>query len=296
MNRTTNVSIMNSVLSDNQRTMARIATYQEQLSSGKRINRISDDPIQARNTLRYRAESVRTDQFITNVDKGTSFLNTADDAFSSMAKIMADAKKIAIQGSNATQDSASRKSLATSLDSMLTRLIDVANTSQDGRYIFSGTDVLTKPFVRSEDGTNVTYNGNLDTFAIQVGPASSVSINQDGHTLFKGDVDVFKALSDIRDALKNNDPEKASALVADLDTASNHINNLHGALGGKETRLELANSQLTSAKTGLDELISKSEDVDYTKVISEFQMAQTALQAGLQSAAKVIRPSILDYL
>lgn len=296
MDRTTNVALNNTVLRDNQRTLARLGTYQEQLSSGKRINRVSDDPVQARTALRYRAESVQIDKYIDNIAKGGAFMDAADSAFSEMGKVLDEAKKLAVQGANASQDASSRKALATSVDSLLSRLVDLANTVHDGRYIFAGTDTLTQPFNRSADGASVEYDGNLDSFSVQVGPASTVVVNQDGHTLFQGAVDVFKTLGEMRDALAANDGQEVATLVADVDTASSHVNDLQGAMGGRQKRLELANNQLASAKTNLSELISKAEDVDYTKTISDFQMAQTALQAGLQAGAKVIRPTLLDYL
>lgn len=296
MDRTTNVALSSTILADNQRTLARLATYQEQLSSGKRINRISDDPVQARTALRYRAESVQIDKYIDNIAKGGAFMDSADSAFAEMGKVLDEAKKLAVQGANATQDASSRKALATSVDSLLSRLVDLANTVHDGRYIFAGTDTLTQPFTRSADGTAVTYQGNLDSFSVQVGPASSVVVNQDGHTLFQGAVDIFKTLGDMRDALTANDAEEVAALVTDIDTASSHVNDLQGAMGGRQKRLELANTQLVSTSTNLDELISNVEDVDYTKTISDFQIAQTALEAGLAAGAKVIRPTLLDYL
>jgi hypothetical protein len=70
-------------------------------------------------------------------------------------------------------------------------MTDLANTVHDGRYIFSGTATLTRPFTLSADGQDVVYQGNLDTFDVQVGPSTTVTINQDGHTLFQGEVDVF---------------------------------------------------------------------------------------------------------
>lgn len=296
MDRITNVALSNTILADNQRTLAQLATYQEQLSSGKRINQVSDDPVAARTTLRYRAESLQTDKYIDNIAKGSSFMDAADSAFSEMGTVLDEAKKLAVQGANASQDASSRQALATSVDSLLSRLVDLANTVHDGRYIFAGTNTLTQPFARSADGQQVTYAGNLDTFSVQVGPASTVAVNQDGHTLFQGAVDVFKTLGDMRDALTANDGQKIADQIADIDTASAHVNDLQGAMGGRQKRLELANNQLASTKTNLSELISKAEDVDYTKTISSFQLAQTALQAGLQAGAKVIKPTLLDYL
>jgi flagellar hook-associated protein 3 FlgL len=294
--RTTLTSISNTVLADNQRTIARMATYQEQLASGKRINRVSDDPVAARQALRYRAESLQTDKWLDNVGKGSTFVDASDTAFGQMSEVLDQAKQLAVQGANGTQDAASRRALAQSADSLLTRLVDLGNTMHDGRYLFSGTATLDQPFARSADGSRVTYQGNLDTFAVQVGPGTAVTINRDGHTLFQGDTDVFAALGELRDALLADDPARVSAAIGTVDAAHGHVNELHGALGGVEQRLDLTRNQLEQAGTNLGELLSQAEDVDFADVLSQLQLAQVALQAGLESGAKVIKPTLLDYL
>jgi flagellar hook-associated protein 3 FlgL len=289
-------AINNTVLADNQRNIARLATYQEQLSSGKRINRVSDDPVAARSALRYRAESVQTTKYLDNIDKGGSFIDATDSALGQMSQILDQAKTLAVQGANGTQDASSRKALAQSADSLLTRLVDLANTVHDGRYLFSGTATFTQPFSRSADGQSVTYGGNLDSFGIQIGAAARVSVNQDGHTLFQEDTDVFASLVELRNALLANDPATVSSLVTDIDQAHSHLNDLHGALGGTEQRLTLARNQLEAAKVNLDSLVSAAEDVDFAQTISDMQLAQVALEAGLQAGARVLRPSLLDFL
>jgi flagellar hook-associated protein 3 FlgL len=289
-------AINNTVLADNQRTIARLANYQEQLSSGKRINQVSDDPGAARSALRYRAESMQTTKYLDNISKGDSFITASDSAMEQMSQVLDDAKSLAVQGANGTQDAASRKALGQSVDSLLTRLVDLANTVHDGRYLFSGTATFTQPFVRSADGTTVDYQGNLDTFEVQVGPGSQVNVNQDGNTLFKQQVDIFGSLVDLRDALRANDASKISGLVQTVDDAHSHLNDLHGALGGTEQRLELARNQLESAKVNLDGLVSAAEDADFPEIISQMQLAQVALEAGLKAGAKVLRPSLLDFL
>ena len=289
-------AINNTVMADNQRTIARLATYQEQLSSGKRINRMSDDPTAARSALRYRAESLQTSKYLDNIDKGGSFVNVTDSTLQQMSTVLNQAKTLAVQGANGTQDAASRKAIAQSVDSLLTRMVDLANTVHDGRYIFSGTATHTQPFARTADGQSVAYGGNLDAFEVQIGPGSRVAINQDGNTLFKEDVDVFGALVDLRDALRANDASTVSGLVQEIDDAHTHLNDLNGSLGGVQQRLDLARNQLESAKVNLDALVSETEDVDFADTIAQMQLAQVALEAGLQSGARVLRPSLLDFL
>ena len=289
-------AINNTVLADNQRTISRLATYQEQLSTGKRINRVSDDPGAARSALRYRAESLQTSKYLDNIDKGGSFIEATGSAMEQMSQVLTDAKALAVQGANGTQDAASRTAIAQSVDSLLTRMVDLSNTVHDGRYIFSGTATFTQPFARSDDDQAVVYEGNLDAFEVQIGPDSRVAVNQDGNTLFKSDVDVFGALVELRDALRANDAATVSDLVQDIDDAHSHVNNLHGALGGTQQRLDLARNQLEGAKVNLDALVSEAEDVDFAETIAQMQLAQVALEAGLQAGARVLRPSLLDFL
>jgi flagellar hook-associated protein 3 FlgL len=289
-------AINNTVLADNQRTISRLANYQEQLSSGKRINQVSDDPGAARSALRYRAESMQTTKYLDNISKGDSFITASDAAMEQMSQVLNDAKSLAVQGANGTQDAASRKALGQSVDSLLTRLVDLANTVHDGRYLFSGTATFTQPFARSADGTTVNYGGNLDTFEVQIGPGSQVNVNQDGNTMFKQEVDIFGSLVELRDALRANDASKITGLIQTVDDAHAHMNDLHGALGGTEQRLELARNQLESAKVNLDGLVSAAEDADFPEVIAQMQLAQVALEAGLKAGAKVLRPSLLDFL
>ncbi len=111
-----------------------------------------------------------------------------------------------------------------------------------------------------------------------------------------GTTNVFSSVIQLRDALTANDPSKITSLITDLDAAHAQVNNVQGALGGQEQRLQLAQNQLTTTQTNLGDLLSKTEDVDFPAVISQMQLAQTALQAGLQAGAKVMQTSLLTYM
>lgn len=298
MDRVTNLGLNSSVLRTNQKTLARLATYQEQLATGKKLNRVSDDPVAAKQSLRYRRDTFDAQKYLDNVDKATAFMNASDSALAEMAQVLDGAKSLAVQGANGTQDASSRKVLAQSVDSLLTRLIDLGNTVHDGRYVFAGTRTVDEdpPFARDADDTRVDYRGNLDTFQVQIGPHASVTVNQNGYDLFKGGTDVFDTLVQLRDALLANDGQTVNDLIATVDLTHEQINNLQGAMGGRLQRLELSRNQLEDGKVFTEGLISKAEDVDLTQVISELQLSQVALEAGLQAGARVLQPTLLDFL
>ena len=297
MDRITLVGLNSSVINNNQKTLARLATYQEQLSTGKKLNRISDDVVAARQSLRYRADENASGKYLDNIDKSLAFMGATDTALSEITELFDQTKSIAVQGANGSQDAASRYALSQAVDSYLTRLVDVANTVHDGRFIFGGTATTAeKPFAVSTDGSRVDYAGNLDAFQVEVGPNSTVSVNQDGYGLFKEEVDVFDAMVQLRDALRDNDAGKIAQLIDTVDVAQRHSNNLQGAMGGRIQRLELSRTQLEAGQVYQKELISQAEDADFTETIANLQLTQVALEAGLQSAARTITPSLLDFL
>jgi len=294
MERLTNISMSRNVLANNQSTLGRIAKLQEQLSTGKRINRVSDDPLAARQSLRLHAETMKTDKYVDNIGKSLSLLQASDSAFGQIVDAIGAVKKLAVQGANGTEDANSRATLAASVDAQLKRLVDVANTAHDGRYLFAGTDNQQPPFESTDDA--VDYHGSLDHVEIQIAPGTNERIDQNGFTLFKDEVDVFAALIQIRDALLDNDPDAIGALIDTVDEAHSLVNNAHGALGAQVQRLELTRNQLADAKMNLGRLLSDIEDADLPGTIADLQLSMTALEAGLNVGARVLPRSLLDYL
>lgn len=296
MQRVTNIGLTATVLGNNQQTLSRLATYQEQLSSGKRVNRMSDDPVAGKIAISHRKGVFEAGKYLDNIGKSSAYMESSDAAMGEMSRMLDNVKDLAVQGANGSQDANSRTALAQQVDALLDRMIDLGNTQQDGRYVFAGTATAQRPFARSADDSRVDYSGNVDGFAVQIGPSSSVAVNQNGNDLFKKDVDIFAALVDLRDALAANDGSGVAALIDRVDAAAQHVTVQHGNMGGRMQRLDLARNQLEDTQVQLRQLMSNAEDVDLTKTLSDFQLANTALQAGLQAGAKVIQTSLIDFL
>lgn len=276
--------------------LSRVASLQEQLSSGKRVNRMSDDAIASRRALSLRVQQFGGERFIANISRTLTFMDVVDNAYNEMGELLGEVKAAAVNGATGTQDADSRAALAASIDGMLQRLTDVGNTVHDGRFVFAGTAVYTRPFALAEGGNRVEYHGNLDTFEVNIGPTARVAVNQDGHRLFKQPIDVFDALITVRDALLDNDIEGVNAAIEAVDVSQRHVESLRGAMGGRVQRLEMAQRQLEVGVLRLKELISDELDVDMAETIMKLQTSQVALEAGLQTAARVLQPSLLDYL
>lgn len=296
MTRISQAALNRNVLFYNQGNLGRSAELQQQLASGKRINRMSDDPTSAKRSLGFRIEQFELERFQNNISRTLAFQQATDSTFTGMTEIIDEAKAVAVRGSNATEDAASRQVLAQQVDGYIQRTIDLGNTVHDGRYIYAGAAVLTEPFALSADGSRVDYMGDLDTFEVDISPSSRSEVNANGHELFKQEVDVFAAMIELRDALNADDPEAIRESITALDAAQVHIGNQQGALGAQVQRVELTREQLSDAVINLGELISAEEDVDLAETISNLQIAEVALQAGLNAGARVLQPTLLEFL
>lgn len=296
MDRVTNLKLSQSILYDNNRTLSRLSQLQEQLATGKRVNRLSDDPVISRESLRLRTQSFQTQQYMDNIDGALSTLNVQDGVLGDVEELFDQAKSTAVQGANGSETAASRAAMAAAIDNTLSRLVDLANTAHEGRYVFAGTAVDQRPFALDATRSGATYAGNGDAASARIGPDTEVPLDNDGQALFKGGKDAFAALVKLRDALKVNDPSAVTASIADVDAAHGAITDARGALGGRTQRLEMARNRLDSSKLQVDGLISKGEDADVATTIADMQLAQSALQAGMQAGARIIKPTLLDYL
>lgn len=296
MDRIATAGLHRSILASNQDNLAHIALYQRQLATGKKIEQISDDPSAGRQLLRYRNDSAAAGTYLANVDRTTTLLNASESAIDQMSTTLDQVRAAAVQGANGATDAAGRAALSRSVDGMLSRLIDLANTKHDGRYLFAGAASATRPFARSADDSHVEYQGDLDSLTVRIGPDTSVTLDHDGHALFQGENDVFAAVISLRDALAQGDSAAVADRLAAVDAAHGRVNRAQGDLGGATQRLQMTRDQLEQSRTFLDTLASAAEDVDMTDAISKLQLAQIALEAGMQSGAKVAQRSLIDFL
>ncbi|MHC5068704.1 MAG: flagellin N-terminal helical domain-containing protein [Planctomycetota bacterium] len=280
---------------DNRRNLERVARLQSDVSSGTRVRQLSDDPVAGRRALALRATQVRGDGYREHADRALASAAVTDGVYAEMVSIFDAAKAIAVEGVTATQDAASRAALARSVEATFDRLVEITNTSHEGRYIFAGTDVRQRPFDVTE-GDGVLYRGSLDDTRALIGPGVAMTTERNGYDLFMGEDDVFSALTNLRDALVNDDVDAIDDSLTQLDDAHQRVVGAQGELGSRIQRLEGARTRLEEADVQLRRLISEQVDTDLAATIQELQSAQVALEAGLQTAARVLQPSLLDFL
>jgi flagellar hook-associated protein 3 FlgL len=273
-------------------------TALQQMSSGKRVNVPSDDPLAAAQMIGNQAQSNRADQYLQNVDTLTNQLQTADTALGSAVTAVTQAITLGVQGSTGTLSSANRQQIVQNLQGIQSQLVQLANTAVGGNYLFGGTASTAPPYTL--DPTNpsgVVYNGNSGTNTVQVADGLNLQTNMPGNQLFQNSAgDIFGSLQGLITALQ-------TGTASDAQNETNQLRTAFDSLTGQRIFYGNAVNQLNSTQTFLqqEQVTLKSQannlvGADLTKTAIDLTRAQTAHDAALAAAAKILPTSLLDYL
>ena len=277
------------------KSVSDLVTANGVVSSGKRINKLSDDPVGLVQVLSLRQSLSNIDQLDRNVSTARTWLDGGETVLDSVKDLITDMKTLAVQMANGTVGPDERASAAIQVQGAIEQIESLANTQINGQYIFAGTKTDTKPFEIT--GSTVNYYGNDTPFSIKIGRTATVDVGQNGETVFGNDTTgIFRTLLNFKDALNSNDTSGISNAMDTLDDDLNTMISAVSDIGSKGVRLDVKEKILGDLKLTYTERKSSLEDADILAAIADLQSKETAYQAALSSSAKVMNVSLLDYL
>ena len=271
---------------------SRLASAQQTATSGARISKPSDDPAGTGEALRVRAELAAHDQYQRNISDGTGWLRTIDSALDSATGTLRQVRDAVVQGGNGSLTQDARDALASVVDGLRADLLASANTRYLGRNVFAGTSDAESAFT---DGAPPTFNGAAGSVTRRIGPDQAVPVDADGRSVFgSGSTSVFTVLDDIAADLRaGTDP---TPRLGALDSAMSTVVGARSEVGTRSALLERASQSTTEATTTLTSRRTAIEDVDLGQAVLDLQLQQTAYQAALAVTAKVLQPSLTEFL
>ncbi|NJP37054.1 flagellar hook-associated protein FlgL [Alkalicoccus luteus] len=357
--------------------------YQDQLSSGKKISRASQDPVVAMNGIRYRTQVTETGQFKRNLSEAHNWMDTSDATLDKATNSLHRVRELTVQASNDSYEAGQRSNIAKEVAQLREHLASLANTRNNNKYMFNGTDTTNAPVdtSRMDIGFNglsgvlegdlpeeaedfpldVMYKGNAYAFqgmegdsAVFTGPDNETisftiedgsvtgavrSFTEDGTTrteslpersvivshkdavstngrtvsveLMKGtnvDINVnpqavfgnqlFADLKALENALEHPDTT-ASELSGMLDVLDKHVNNSvneRAELGARMNRVEMIDRRVQEQEVIAKRIMSDNEDVEMEEAIMNLMTAENVHRAALSSGARIMQPSLMDFL
>ncbi|MBN8816390.1 MAG: flagellar hook-associated protein FlgL [Sphingomonas sp.] len=285
----------------NQRNFKALTTtadiLQTQISTGKKLNAASDDPVGYRRLQGLIRDGSNDQAYAGNITIVQSALSQADTTLKSVTDNIQRAKELAVKANSGTLSASDRGIIADELDSILKSLVDLANTKDSrGASIFAAGD---SPAVVDNGNGTFTFATSGPT-AIPIGDSSSAAPGEAASRLFvdSGGGNILSDISTLSAALRGTgDPSAIAGSIGDKLTASNNqIAGVQGSLGARSQRVDIESTRITDAATDREVTRQSIEDVDVTQAITDLQKTMTILSAAQSSFSKLSGLSLFNYL
>lgn len=269
----------------------------DDISSGRKIHKLSDDPVALNDSLSIKRSLSSIEQFKKNIGFAKDWLAETETVLTQMNNGLTRGRELAVQMANVTETAETREAAAEEVDQIIRHLVAMGNTTLNNRYILSGQLTSTAPYTITESGglvTAVTYHGDGNHFSIPTNFDSNTEVNIAGSDIPGSDV--FNSLINLRTALSNNQPDQVRTQIGNLDTALQEVNTQIGKIGSRMNSLEAKEGALESVGIDKQTLLSDTVDTDIASAITDLNKYQTAFEASLKLLSTVKDLNIMNYI
>jgi len=289
------VNQFNTITGEIQDTQARIAT-------GKNLLRASDDPTAAANIAFAKDQKVMLERFDVNIDRAQSRLTLTESTLGEAINVLTRVSELVIQARNDTYNALDRKAIGAEVGQLKETLLGFANTRDErGDFLFSGYRVRTMPFALNDEG-GVAYQGDRGVHAVQVSESMKMNTGIDGAEAFmrvRQDnggqaVSVFDILTTVEDEL--NAGFINDSAIDRVNTALSHMSVQRTALGAQINKGDVQKTAIAQRMMLMDENISRMEDADLARLVTELQAKIVNRDAAQQAFIKIGQQSLFDYI
>jgi flagellar hook-associated protein 3 FlgL len=291
--RVTQNMLSNNMLRHISQSYERMGKTQDQLSTGKKISRPSDDPVVAMKGMTYRTNLTEVEQYKRNLSEAYNWMDNSDAALDKATNVMQRIRELTVQASNGTLEESQKAMIGKEVGQLKEHLASIANTQVAGKYIFNGNDTTNKPVtIAGGTVTGVSINGN--PVKIEMSKGIEVAVNINPTRVFN--TDLFGDVTDLEDALNGNNNMSIDDF---LDKIDNNIDNLvaeRAELGARYNRVELIDARVGEQEVIAHRILSDNEDADIERVITDLKMQESVHRAALSVGSRIIQPTLMDFL
>ncbi|KLE15063.1 flagellar hook-associated protein FlgL [Clostridium sp. C8] len=329
--RVTNQMMSKSFLKDLNRNQNYMKRINDQLTSGKEIRRPSDNPFKVARSMQLNSDINANTQYNENIKDTINWLDTTDTALEQLGNSFQRFRELMVSAGNAAYGSDEKRAIKDEMNEKVNEIAQILNTNFDGKYIFGGSKGSTKPIGTDKNiitGNNSLHlsgnNGevlnidNLDedvqnqinminkklVVEVSQGVTMDYNVSATDILLFKDkngvSINVMDLLKDITNNVASENPLDGAKITSEnlkvMDETVSNLLRIRAEVGAKQNRMESAGSQNEDQNFNLTDILSQTEDIDLAQKNIEAAVAQNVYMASLQVSAKIIQPSLLDFL
>ena len=293
INRVTQHMMMDRSYTSLQQGLSRLAKTQEQLAGGRVINRPSDSPTDATSAMRIRASLADQKQYLRNTEDGLGWLGQIDSTLTVVAGQIRRARELGQSAANGSNTSPqAREALAIEIEQIRDGVINAANATYLGRPLFGGAVNGDRAY--ASDGT---FEGVPAAVTRTVAHGVKVDVNVNGPDAFGPDGEnLFDTLTQLAASIRSGDSAGLSDGLDRLHDGLDRVTSTLGDVGARFNRVDRARQAADDLTLTLSSSLSEVENVDLARATMDLKMQEVAYQAGLAATARLVQPSLSDFL
>ncbi|MGP4077721.1 flagellar hook-associated protein FlgL [Halobacillus sp. K22] len=287
--RVTQSMLSSNMLRNLSQSYGQMGKYQEQLTTGKKITKPSDDPVVAMKGINYRSQLTEVQQYKRNIGEVHNWMDSSDSSLDKATKAMQRVRELTVQASNGTYDTEQKENISKEIRQLKGHMADIANTKVNDKYIFNGADTTEEPV----DADNFTVNSGMSKVEIGVSEGVRIQANVNAQPVF--DQGLFDDLEAFAADLKTGSNE-LDDYIAVFDEKINQIVNERADLGARMNRIDLIEDRVESQEVTASKMMSDNEDADIEEVITNLKTQESIHRAALGVGSRIIQPTLMDFL
>lgn len=340
--RITNNMLVDNMLYNLNENLNRFEEINTQVTTGKKFQVPSDDPIGVSKSLKFHTDLAKVEQYKRNAEDAYYWMKETETALMNIGEVLHRANDLAIDAANGTKADEDLLKIKEEIDQLKEHLIEFGNTTFAGRSVFTGYKTNTK--LLDKDGYYMLSDGKKrgkenqvtlssdEIFEYNVGVSERIKVNTVGIKVFGvvkkdgedggfGETSVngyvydkeytgtkdkdndkvsksylIQVFDDFSAALESGKNEDIQSAIENTKACMEQVLSVRAEIGAKTNRLELTKDKLESQYLSTKELLSKNEDVDMAEAYTELKMAENVYRSSLAAGARIIQPSLVDFL
>ncbi len=317
--RITNKMMSDSFMSDMNNNLQNLDKIRKQLSSGKNFSKPSDDPTSVIRTMQLYTSIGANKQYNKNITNVINWLDVTDTSLGQIGDQLGKIRDKLNEAGDPGFGPSERKALKDAVNGVIASISQNLNVSFDGKYVFSGTRATGKPTTVNKDanGNNSIQYINRDgskpmdltgdeykqmngKLKIEISEGVVMEYNVTATEVLEGGGDLKKLLEDIVAHLDSSDPKDTNKLYGEdlgkMDKVIDNLLKIRAEVGANQNRMDSAKNVNTETNFNLTEILSNTEDIDIVEKNMEYAVLQSVYISSLQTSAKVLQPTLMDYL
>ena len=271
----------------------------EMLTSQKRINRLSDDPVGVSTSVRTKSKIEDLRQAQKNIGFSKGYLEASEASLGAIHENLLRARDLAVMLSNGTYAESSREAGGREIREIIEEVVSLGNATYGRRYVFSGFRTLTPAL-----GATGEFLGDDGAIMLQMGKGSATQINLLARDVFeatveereRGHMNMVDTLSVFLEGLRTNQKDMIQKALSELDFQLDKASSARATIGARFNAIEQAGKQIEIEEELSVQNLSQIQDADFYRTTSDFKRTESTLQGTLMASNKILQPSLLNFM